>query len=82
MESIVDLTLEERHVIVRQWLNDLTTVYEKAAAERDTLRAAVSEAHRLLMATYTEDGATELHEQLLPLLAAALARGDGTEARG
>lgn len=38
MENISDLPLEERHAIVRQWLEDLTTIYEKTAAERDALR--------------------------------------------
>lgn len=46
----------------------------KAEQERDDFRAAIAEAHRILMGTYTEDEATPLHEELLPLLAGALAR--------
>ena len=34
-ESMRDLTLEERNAALTTWLNDLTTVYEKCAAERD-----------------------------------------------
>lgn len=34
-ETISDLPLEERHAIVRGWLDALTTIYEKTTAERD-----------------------------------------------
>jgi hypothetical protein len=40
-QSIADLPLAERHEIMRAWLNDLTTVYEQCAAERDALRRVV-----------------------------------------
>ena len=38
-DSIADLPLAERHEILRRWLEDLTTVYKKCAAERDMFRA-------------------------------------------
>lgn len=38
-----DLPLEERHAIVVAWMNTLTTIYEKTAAERNRLRAALED---------------------------------------
>ncbi len=38
-ETMSDLTLEARNAALVSWLNDLTTVYEKTAAARDSLLA-------------------------------------------
>lgn len=38
------------------------------------LREAITEAHSILMESYTPEGATPLHEELLPLLTIALMR--------
>lgn len=47
-DSMADLTMEQRNQALTAWLNDLTTVYEKCAAERDALRDAL----RQLLASY------------------------------
>ena len=46
-ESMRDLSLEDRNAALVSWLNDLTTVYEKAARERDALSAACKEAYAI-----------------------------------
>lgn len=42
---MANLTLEQRNAALVAWLNDLTTVYEKCAAERDRYRRALAEIH-------------------------------------
>jgi hypothetical protein len=51
---------------------DLLLCYEHTGQYVGALRAAITEAHRILMRTYTPDDATPLHEALLPILSAAL----------
>ena len=48
LDTMADLSLEERNRALVAWLNDLTAVYEKCAAQRDALLAALHEAHELL----------------------------------
>ena len=42
IDNIAHLPLEERHVILRRWLEDLTTIYEKCATERDAQKESAS----------------------------------------
>lgn len=64
-DSMADLTLEQRNAALIAWLNDLTTVYEKCAAERDELRRALS-------ALYTACVAADLQEDLSSIIDGAL----------
>lgn len=80
LESIADLPLEERHAIVRGWLETLTTIYEQAAAERDVLRSLVREAQptvcSMLCPSVWKTGEERPHCTLCQAMRAALQRGE------
>ena len=43
LDNIANVPVEERCVILRRWLEDMTTFYEKCAIERDALHDAAND---------------------------------------
>ena len=69
LDSIADLSIEDRHAIVIAWLNTLTTIYEKTAATRDEALDACKHVLNILDQRHVgEPWEDTLRERLRPIV--------------